>query len=323
VSTLHITNGDCAADVIRLIVDDPVVIAADVLHEGPCPAVDDDAWHDIRARFLAAGDGPTRYEQIKASLAETDQAIAGACRRGDEIVLWFEHDLFDQLELVRMLDLVGRFHSEAPVSLICIDRFPGVEPFYGLGQLTRDQMATLTGTGVRVTEQHITMASAAWNAFRSPDPRRLIVISESRELPFLRPALRRFLAEYPSMSNGLSQTEELALEMLMRGAATGGDLFVASHAFERAPFMGDTQFFAILHRLASATVPLVSVEANPDRAAAGGAMLAITDAGREVNARRADHVRLNGIDVWRGGVHLVGSDRSPWRWDAGAERLVS
>ena len=40
-------------------------------------------------------------------------------------------------------------------------------------------------------------------------------------------------------------------------------------------------------------------------------------------ACRADHVRLNGIDLWRGGVHLSGSDCSPWRWDARDETLVS
>ena len=51
--------------------------------------------------------------------------------------------------------------------------------------------------------------------------------------------------------------------------------------------------------------------------------VAITTAGREVLAGRADHVRLNGVDVWRGGVYLSGSDRSPWRWDRGDETLVS
>jgi hypothetical protein len=34
-------------------------------------------------------------------------------------------------------------------------------------------------------------------------------------------------------------------------------------------------------------------------------------------------VALNGIDRWLGGVHLIGRDRSPWRWDAWRETLVS
>ena len=105
--TLHITNGDHAGDKLRSFVNGPVTLACDVLHEGPCPPVDGDAWHEVRARFLASGDGQ-RYENIKAGMTASDAAIAQACEQGDEIVLWFEHDLFDQLALIRTLDLVGR-----------------------------------------------------------------------------------------------------------------------------------------------------------------------------------------------------------------------
>ena len=51
--TLHITNGDHAGDKLRSFVNGPVALACDVLHEGPCPPVDGDAWHEVRARFLA------------------------------------------------------------------------------------------------------------------------------------------------------------------------------------------------------------------------------------------------------------------------------
>jgi hypothetical protein len=45
-----------------------------------------------------------------------------------------------------------------------------------------------------------------------------------------------------------------------------------------------------------------------------------TEAGRSVLSGEADHIRLNGIGRWPGGVHLEGE--SPrWRWDASAGRL--
>jgi len=46
----------------------------------------------------------------------------------------------------------------------------------------------------------------------------------------------------------------------------------------------------------------------------------ITDTGREVLAGRADQVRLNGINRWLGGVHLVGNE-ALWRWDERAGGL--
>jgi hypothetical protein len=331
VSVLHITNGSHAGDKLKTFADGPVAITADVLHEGPCPPVDGDAWYELRARELSAGGG-CNHDEVRAGLAASDRTIADAVTRGEPIVLWFEHDLFDQLLIIRTLDLIGRLTPDTTkrdVSLICIDRFPGVDRFIGLGQLTPAELATLRGTAVPVDDGHFAIAAAAWAAFRSPDPRDLLAIvarlqtdaDAVRGLPFLRAALLRFLAEYPSSTNGLSWTEALALDALNGGTATMGELFQATQRQEPHPFMGDSTFYDIMRRLASYRVPLVAFEAGPQNP--GANRVAITDAGRDVLAGRSDHVRLNGIDRGRGGVHLAGSDFSPWRWDAHIKTLVS
>ena len=326
-SVLHVTNGDDAGDKLRRFVNGAVTITADPLHEGPAPAVDGGAWYDLRARFLSNGDA--RFEDIKAQLAAWDRAILDGARAGS-VVLWFEHDLFDQLQLIRTLDVIGRperaaLHSKA--SLICIDRFPGVERFVGLGQLAAEQLATLVGTEHPVTPEQYALASRAWKAFRSSDPRALFDLTVALEgdttLEFLRDALLRFFAEYPSASNGLSQTAQLALDVLAEDPMAGGALFAAAQSREARPFLGDTIFFEILRTLASARVPLVSLSSSAQEVDLQSCLVAITDAGRAVAAGRSDHVALNGIDLWRGGVHLAGADSSPWRWDAGGETLVS
>jgi hypothetical protein len=48
----------------------------------------------------------------------------------------------------------------------------------------------------------------------------------------------------------------------------------------------------------------------------------LTDAGHGVLAGADDHVRLNGVDRWIGGVHLAG-DAAPWRWNEGTEAIVA
>jgi hypothetical protein len=351
VSVLHITNGDSAADTLRVVLAAPVLVVADVLHEGPCPRVNGDAWHDVRAQFLT-GYGADR-EQTRTGFAASDRAIADALAREERIVLWFEHDLFDQLLLIRVLDLIVRLIPDttgetAPaetvtavvsgfsrtwprVSLICIDRFPGVDRFIGLGQLVASQLSTLVGTGVDVDRKHYAIASSAWNAFRSPDPRELFALTErlradaeaARRLPFLRDALLRFLAEYPSTVNGLSRTELLALETLAGRTTTAGELFRATQERERCPFLGDLPFFETLRALATGRVPLVTLTPGAAADDPGAQRLALTDAGRLVVEGRADRIALDGIDCWRGGVHLAGEDRCPWRWDARTETLVS
>ena len=87
--------------------------------------------------------------------------------------------------------------------------------------------------------------------------------------------------------------------------------------------MGDLGHFDIVRALATARVPLVTVDPRPTAPDLRGHTVSITDAGRSVLTGRADAVALNGIDEWRGGVHLSGIDRSPWRWDPERETLVS
>ena len=50
--------------------------------------------------------------------------------------------------------------------------------------------------------------------------------------------------------------------------------------------------------------------------------LGLTSTGRSVLDGQVDHVALNGVDRWIGGVHLAGH-RVAWRWDEGTERVVT
>jgi hypothetical protein len=314
VSALHITNGDCAANTLRSFLTDPVLITCDVLHDGPAPALDGDAWHEVRARWLTEAP-EAAFEETRASLAAFDRTVTQPGRH-DEIVLWFEHDLFDQLLLIRTLDLLGAAQLRN-VSLICIGEFPGVDRFIGLGQLNADQLASLYPGRTPVNPEQYAVASEAWRAFRAADPRELykLMIRLDDTLPFLPGAIHRLFEEYPSTTNGLSRSADAILRALESGALDAGVLFPRTQAEEPRPFMGDLGHFDIVRALASARVPLVGI--TPPRT------VSITDAGRRVLAGRDDAMALNGIDEWRGGVHLVGADRSPWRWNPDRETLVS
>jgi hypothetical protein len=320
VPTLHITNGDSAAGTLREFISDPVVVTCDVLHEGPAPLTASiEEWYDARAAFIASRD----YDAagVKRSLSAMDTAIADG--RYDEVLLWFEHDLFDQLLLIRALDLLNANNHVRRVSLICIGSFPGVDRFIGLGQLNAAQLATLVALRQRVTTEQYELASRAWRAFREPDPTGLLRLraDHTGALPFLGDALQRLFAEYPSKANGLPRTGQLIVEALADGPTTGGKLFRATQIHEPRPFLGDWSFFAEVRRLAGGRVPLLTIDGPLDTLDLRHHIVAATEAGRDVLAERDDAVRLNGIDLWRGGVHLAGEE-AQWRWDPRAETLV-
>ncbi|HKI01368.1 MAG TPA: DUF1835 domain-containing protein [Thermoanaerobaculia bacterium] len=312
---LHVTNGDIAAELIRAAgISGEVSVTADVLHEGPAPGgLPPERWRKVRARHLAES-GYEDYESALATLTRWDHTLEDY-RSYDEVILWFEHDLFDQLLLIRALDVfAGRNLGGTELSLICIGEY--------LGHLAPPQMAALLEGRQRVNEGQKLLARDAWRAFCYPDPTRLeaLLHRDTSPLPFLAGALRRHLEEFPSIANGLSRSERQTLRALADGASTFEELFRATQRMEERVYMGDSSFHRILRELAAPPRPLVRLEAAPS-AALRALRVSLTTSGREVMEERDDWVRSRGIDRWLGGVHLQGSEAA-WRWDGKAGRLV-
>jgi hypothetical protein len=321
---LHVTNGDTAAGLIRQAgVAGEVSVTADVLHEGPAPGgLPPERWRKVRARYLAES-GYDDYESSLATLTRWDRTLEDY-RSYDEVILWFEHDLFDQLLLIRALDgFAGRNLGNTEVSLICIGEFPGVSPFHGLGDLAPEQMASLLDRRQRVNEGQKLLARDAWRAFCAPDPAGLeaLLRRDLSPLPFLAGALRRHLEEFPSVLNGLSRSERQAIAGLAAGATTFEELFRATQRMEERVFMGDVCFLRILRELAAPPWPLIRLEPSPS-GSMRSLQVSLTANGRQVLEGAADWVRVRGIDRWLGGVHLEGREAA-WRWDGAAGRLVA
>src|SRR5262245_2520596 len=102
---LHITNGESAGDTLRQTALGGAVLAwQDALHEGPVPALPRKDLLRTRSRFLADC-GWGRQETLLSSLERRDQQLLEALHDDAQVVLWFEHDLFDQLQLLDVLTL--------------------------------------------------------------------------------------------------------------------------------------------------------------------------------------------------------------------------
>ena len=298
----------------------------DVLSEGPLHrhASETDRQRE-RAAYLSS--------RFFVPMTETYREIMGAdwrvdqCEHYNETVLWFEADLFDQVILVYLLQRLMPRADRTRLSLICIGGFPGVEHFIGLGQLTPEQLAELLPTRRQVTRRQFELAGEAWAALNAPHPKELIRLAHlrSRALPFLPGAVRRYLAEYPSTTNGLSQTAQLALEEIRSGARSAAEAFPRVLHREARPFMGDSMFYAALRDLATGLHPLIA-GTHPRLARLPDAELRdrqiwLTAQGTRVLAGRADWCELSGLARQIGGVTLDGS-QPRWRWDPGEDRLV-
>jgi hypothetical protein len=280
-----------------------------VYHEGPLRSGERSRFLDARAEFLSAC-GWGDVAALRDELEERDAQFTDGLRDGRSVVLWFEHDLYDQLQLVDILALAGEtgFDPEQ-LELIEVGAFPGRPRFRGLGELSTQQLESLWPRRRAVTDDDTAAAQRAWEAVRRSDPRGVAELRDEPPAarPFLRAALQRLLEELPAVHDGLSRTERQLLGLLDEGPLLTGALFVASQDLEEAPFHGDFWIFRTLDRLA----PLVSVE---------GEVASITDDGRRVLAGDLDALDVLAIDRWVGGTHLVPG--SVWRRDGEAGALV-
>ena len=134
----------------------------------------------------------------------------------DRVVLWFEHDVTDQLSLIHLLGHYARHRRPPRLELVSIGDFPGAGRFTGLGELPPEALRMLWKTRKPVSAVQLQSGLDAWRALANPDPRPLAAImrSDTPALPLLARALHRHLCELPSAVNGLSLTEELALTLM-------------------------------------------------------------------------------------------------------------
>ncbi len=330
--TLHVTNGESCGNTLRQSsVGGAVLCWQDVLTEGPVPAGSPRELRAVRARFLSeSGWGTVRA--IVDTLERRDRLFELALQEGRDVVLWFEHDLYDQLQLLQTLARAAAL-DPPPVrlSLIVVGAFPGKPGFHGLGELTAHELESLWPLRQPVTVEQLELAARAWSAVCAPEPGGIATLlgEDTAVLPFVAGALHRLLEQLPDVAGGLSRSERQLLDALDDGPSTPARLFAESQRHEEAPFDGDAWVWRRLAELGHGDHALVGLEdGSPlptppprgDPRTFAAATVVLTDAGRDVLAGRGDRVDLLGIDRWVAGTHLR-PGHVP-RWDRTRRRLV-
>ncbi len=290
-ATLHITNGDSVLYLFKKAgILGTHVAWRDALNEGPVPAgLPLEATSAVRVAYHAErGYG----NPIKTAYAfEKRDALLKRAGEFREIVLWFEHDLFDQLQLLQVITALEDLAIDpSRANLIQCDQY--------LGSMTAEELCALLPRRRPVTAATSKSARRAWQRFTSGDPDDLLTASreDAIGLPYLRAALQRLCEEYPATSDGLSRSQRQALTAAMQGPADAGELYRRAQGREEAHFQGNTAFSRMLTDLCDERAALHS---------AGEDGSSVSPLGRRVLAGESDWLEAHPIDRWIGGVHLT------------------
>lgn len=278
----------------------------DFLHEGPAPeALSLEALSKVRARYISKqylGD----FSKVHQSFKDRDSTLK-SFKKYDSILLWFEHDLYDQLQLIQLLNWFAKYASNhTKISII--------KPENYLAKSTPQELTHfLLYNRETITHNHLITARKAWSAFTSKTPEAIykLLYDDVEALPFLKDAINRLLEEYPNTKNGLSRTAHQALLIISKGKNRPQDIFEEYQKSEQRIFMGDIIFWNVIKKL---------TEANLLNYTENGQNLRLTSLGREVLEGKKKLFEFHKINRWIGGVHLTLNNL--WCWDIKKRKIV-
>lgn len=307
-TALNVTNGDAVIYLFKKAgILGTHVPWRDVLHEGPVPPLHDlTALSGERARYLAQ----RGYGSAIKLLHDFETRDAALLKAGDyeEVVLWFEHDLYDQLQIAQVLSVLEALRLEAGrVTLVQSDAY--------LGSMTADEISALHPKRKTITLAGFNAALRAWEGLVSGDTERLnqLARADFAQLPFMRGAFARLLEEFPWTDDGLGRSQRQALSAVAGGPARDEELFRRAQGREEAPFLGDAAFYAVLRDLAAGPAPLIeATDPGYD----------LTALGRRVLGGDTNWLEHAPQDRWVGGFHIDSASGRIARYDERTERLV-
>jgi hypothetical protein len=278
----------------------------DFLHEGPVPELLSlEALSKIRAEYISQK-GLGTFESIHQTFKERDTTL-NSFKKYDRVILWFERDLYAQLQLIQILDWFAKYaNSSKTLSLIQSNQ--DFENY-----TNKELQELLLYNKEHITHNHLIVAKKAWRAFTASTPEAWfgLIEDDTSALPALKDSVIRMLEEYPNSINGLSRTAHQALLIIANDIHYPPHIFEAYQKSEKYRFMGDILFFDTLKKLLNRGL-LVSREE--------GKYLEITSLGEEILRGERNWLDLDKIDFWLGGVHQTANHL--WLWDIQSQKPI-
>lgn len=316
---VHIASGgEMTGPILRRIFRSHVVVSLkDTLSFGPIRrGLSPDAWGHMRASFWLESPSDDQPERVQdwATLFRVVRAASGQTG----FVIWLGQTVAEYLSMiwsVVVLRELGISDRRIFYVLVASDASTGDIP--SLVGMDEKGLRTQWGRARAVSEAESDLIVRAWNAWSSADPHHLWQFAETREsaIPNLVDRVGRLRLHYPALPSGLDRISRNLLEIC---AAAGPDTPRVIAKLLDARYQGDPDEVPpqlALRRLMRfgdrrLAHPLLHLEGDPQEPYT--TRLRLTEMAERVLAGDANHVDLNGIDEWIGGVHLAAPPGPVW-----------
>jgi hypothetical protein len=172
----HILNGDCLAETFKGAgLPGDVIVCREALVEGPVNAGTEERFWAARALYLARGSGAEQDFYLQSVKTEFDKISSIDPANG--VYLWFEHDLFCQVNYWFTIDRLVRRGCTNVFRVLPQSLTDG--NWEGFGQHSPADLATCFAKRVKFSKGDFTLGANLWRAYREGDHTGLAIYSRS------------------------------------------------------------------------------------------------------------------------------------------------
>lgn len=214
-SQLHITNGDSFTQRLKkLNLNGDIITWREMLCEGKTETdVGSESFWKTRFDFLHKHYNVSKSWFVEKTLKE----YRSLCnhKQQDQIILWFEYDLFCQINMLAVISWLKSHRRYAEISLVCSGNEDESDKLYGLNELSDEQLLQLYNNRIQLSQNDIEYADYVWQLYCSDNPIRLenLMDFENYQYEYLSGAIKAHLRRFPTIKNGLNEIENKVLEL--------------------------------------------------------------------------------------------------------------
>lgn len=252
---LHIVNGDCTAEILRkTTLDGDILVWREMLCEGPiCKEVGSDDFWMNRYDFFQKELGVSKLEYFDKSIKEIVQLEDISSY--SEVVLWFEFDLFCQVNLMALCSyLLQNFRKDIGYKLVCTGWVKGKDRLQSLSDFKLNEFEALYDNSLNISKSNLEFAEQCWSIYAENNIEKLKEFNFNKQrskFVYFQKAIDQHLLRFLD-ENGMNQINNKILEIINNEPLTEKDIvrnLLIWQADETVYGFGDLQYFQYLNKL--------------------------------------------------------------------------
>ena len=252
--TIHVLNGDITAKILeKSEIKGDVVVWRELLCEGPLESVvgSDEFWMK-RYSYFEEEIGVSRLEYYDKTIQEIVKLEDVS--NYNEVVLWFEFDLFCQVNLMALCTyLLDNYVKKATYYLVCTGNEEGKEQLQSLSDYLPSDFKLLFENKSTLSKSSLLFAKESWELYVENNFRKLkeFNFNQNSKFKYLQLAINQHLLRFPG-ENGLDQISTKILKIIDSNALTEKEIVLNLLKWqdeETVYGFGDVQYYLYLKKL--------------------------------------------------------------------------